>query len=97
MEAGVDYELTWANNVGVKNGAVTASMTVTGIRNYTGERAYTFVISDKVVTDAFLTLSTNVTDFTDVALTVPAESLPGGKTRLTIVGDHAAFGYWFYQ
>ena len=54
-------------------------------------------IGDQAVTDAYLTLSTNVTDFTDVALTVPAASLPGGKTRLTIVGDHAAFGYWFYQ
>ena len=54
-------------------------------------------IGGQAVTDAYLTLSTNVTDFTDVALTVPAESLPGGQTRLTIVGDHAAFGYWFYQ
>ncbi len=54
-------------------------------------------IDDQMVTDAYLTLSTNATEFTDVALTVPAESLPGGKTRLTVVGDHAAFGYWLYQ
>ena len=54
-------------------------------------------IGGQPVTDAYLTLSTNVTEFTDVALTVPADSLPGGPTRLTIVGDHAAFGYWFYQ
>ena len=54
-------------------------------------------IGGQPVADAYLTLSTNVTEFTDVALTVPAESLPGGQTRLTIVGDHAAFGYWFYQ
>ena len=54
-------------------------------------------IGGQAVTDAYLTLSTNATEFTDVALTVPAESLPGGQTRLTIVGDHAAFAYWFYQ
>ena len=54
-------------------------------------------IGGRAVADAYLTISTNETDFSDVALTIPGEALPGGPTRITIAGDHAAFAYWFYQ
>lgn len=44
-----------------------------------------------------LAVSTNETDFSDVQFTLPAEAIREQSTRLTLFGDHAALGYWFYQ
>ncbi len=35
--------------------------------------------------------------FSEVSFTLPAESVRREVIRLTVYGDHASFGYWFYQ
>ena len=35
--------------------------------------------------------------FSEVSFTLPAERILRSPVRLTVYGDHASFGYWFYQ
>jgi len=44
-----------------------------------------------------LPLSTNETAFSEIAFTLPAESIQNPSPRLTVYGDHVALAYWFYQ
>lgn len=47
LVSGTDYRVTYENNIGVG----TATLTITGINNYTGEISRTFEITKKVFTD----------------------------------------------
>ena len=44
-----------------------------------------------------LPISTNETEFSEIAFTLPAEAIQTASPRLTVYGDHAALAYWFYQ
>jgi len=85
----------------------TAAKVETGARTGVQQKRQTFTFGspvklrvhvDKVEVGVFeLPLSEDEAAFSEVAFDLPAETIRDKVTRLTVFGDHAALGYWFYQ
>ena len=83
-----DYEVTYSNNVNVG----TATVTITGKGNYSGETAATFTIIPKAVTNDGITIAA-IADQTYTGSAIePAVTVKDGETTLTLGTDYT-IGY----
>ena len=85
--AGTDYSAVYSNNVN----AGTASVTVTGIGNFTGERSSTFSITRKSLTDVSIASIPDQT-YTGAAIT-PDLTVTLGDATLMPGTDYTAYYY----
>ena len=46
---------------------------------------------------AEVSLEIKETGFSDTSFTIPAEMIQSETPKITVLGDHLAYGYWFYQ
>jgi hypothetical protein len=84
----VDYEVTYSNNVNVG----TATVTITGKSDYSGETAATFTIIPKAVTNDGITIAA-IADHTYTGSAIePEVTVTDGETTLTLGTDYT-IGY----
>ena len=83
LKKGTDYSLTYSSNIN----AGTATITASGIGNYTGTTSTTFKITSKTLTDAMVTLS--ATSFTyNGNVQKPTVTVTDGTTTLKEKSDY---------
>ncbi len=56
---------------------------------------FNVAVDGKVVDVAEISYSTN--SFSDVSFEIPGSAIKNSVSRIGFLGDHIAFGYWFYQ
>ena len=83
LTPGTDYEVAYSNNVN----AGTATVTITGKGNYSGEKAATFTIAPKSVTNDDITVTIEPQTWTGSAIE-PDVTVKDGETTLTLGTDY---------
>lgn len=83
LTLGTDYTIGYSANVNVG----TATATITGKGNYSGEKAATFTISPKAVTNDGITVTIPSQSWTGSAIE-PAVTVKDGETTLTLGTDY---------